>query len=64
VTVDNANGATRRETVIIDHTGKPYTAGLAAGLLGLPTERIKVQRNGQAVVDIEIILGTDAPELN
>ena len=64
VTIENANGSTRRETVIIDHTGKPYTAGLAAGLLGLPMERIKVQRNGQAVADIEIILGMDAPELN
>jgi hypothetical protein len=37
----------------------------AAGLLGLPTERIKVQRNSpEASVDIEIILGTDTPELN
>lgn len=64
VAAENTNGTTRRETVIIDHTGKPYTAGLAAGLLGLPTERIKVQRNGPASADIEIVLGSDARELN
>lgn len=64
ITTESTNGTTRRDTVIIDHSGKPYTAGLAAGLLGLPTDRIKVQRNGPAATDIEIILGTDAPELN
>jgi hypothetical protein len=65
VSVENSNGGSaRRDTVIIDYSGKPYTAGLAAGLLGLPTDRIKVQRNGQAATDIEIILGADAPVLN
>ncbi len=47
-------------SMLMDLSGKPYSAGLAAKLLGISNENRKSQRDPKADVDIRIILGEDA----
>lgn len=47
-------------SIILDLTGKPYSAGLAAKLLSIPQNNVKSQRDPKAGVDVRIILGDDA----
>lgn len=46
-------------TVINVYTGKQQTANQIAGLLGIPTDRIRAKSGGPAGVDIEVICGDD-----
>jgi hypothetical protein len=52
----NASG----QTVLVDHTGSPYTLAYLAQLLNVPSTRIIHEFDPNAAVDVEIRLGSDA----
>jgi hypothetical protein len=46
-------------TVLIDHTGNPYTLAYLANLMGIPSNRIVHEYDPNSSTDVELILGTD-----
>ncbi len=58
VSIRDANEL-RADTVIIDHTGKPFTVSYLAQVLGVPASRIFSDTGSNAEADIELILGAD-----
>jgi LCP family protein required for cell wall assembly len=52
------------QTVIVDHTGNPYTVGYLVNLLGLSGARIIHEYDPNSSVDIELRLGSDAQTNN
>lgn len=59
--VVNVGGAqtSMSQTVLVDHTGNPYTLAYLAQLMGVPSVRIVHEFDPNATVDVEIRLGTD-----
>ncbi len=58
VQVNNAS-VNYGQTVLVDHTGNPYTLAYLAQLMGVPNTRIIHDFDPNASVDVEIRLGTD-----
>lgn len=46
------------QSVIIDHTGKPYAVQLLANMLGIENSRVLSRYDPNSEVDVEIILGS------
>jgi len=46
------------QSVIIDHTGKPYAVQMLANLLGLENSRVLSRYDPNSEVDVEVILGS------
>jgi hypothetical protein len=46
-------------TLIIDHTGKPYTTKYLMTLMNLTSARIRIEYDPTAEADVVIILGDD-----
>lgn len=46
-------------TVIIDHTGNPFTLQFLVDLIKIPANRIIVQYDPNAAVDVEVFLGSE-----
>ena len=46
-------------TVLVDHTGSPYTVKYLAELLGVPSENIAFRYDPASAVDVEIYFGDD-----
>jgi len=60
---NNQADATQTQTVVLDYTGKSYTADRIASWLGLPKERVKkagVNEPRANNADVVVILGPDA----
>lgn len=47
------------QTILVDHTGNPYTLAFLAQLMGIPSARIVHEFDPNSSVDIELRLGTD-----
>ena len=47
------------QSILIDHSGKPFTARFLADLLGIKTANIRFDENPGSGADIELILGAD-----
>ena len=48
------------QTVLVDHTGNPYTLTFLAQLLDIPSTRILHEFDANSAIDIELRLGSDA----
>ncbi|MGH2583201.1 MAG: LCP family protein [Anaerolineales bacterium] len=48
------------QTVLVDHTGNPYTLAYLAQLLGIPSARIIHEFDPASPIDVELRLGSDA----
>jgi LCP family protein required for cell wall assembly len=58
-TVGNADRLDYAKSIIIDYTGKPYTAKYLMDLMGLSESQILSQSNPDSGVDLAVILGAD-----
>jgi LCP family protein required for cell wall assembly len=58
-TVANADRLDYAKSIIIDYTGKPYTAKYLMDLMGLSESQILSQANPDSDVDLAVILGAD-----
>jgi LCP family protein required for cell wall assembly len=47
------------QTILVDHTGNPYTLAYLAQLMGVPSTRIVHEFNPNSGIDVEIRLGSD-----
>ncbi|MEX2160500.1 MAG: LCP family protein [Anaerolineales bacterium] len=47
------------QSVLVDHTGNPYTLAFLAQLMGIPSARIVHEFDPNSSVDVELRLGTD-----
>ena len=52
------------QSVVIDHTGKPYTVKLLTDMLGLENSRVLSRYDPSSDVDVEIILGSSFAQKN
>jgi LCP family protein required for cell wall assembly len=57
--VGNADRLDYAKSIIIDYTGKPYTAKYLMNLMGLSESQILSQSNPESDVDLAVILGAD-----
>jgi LCP family protein required for cell wall assembly len=58
-TVGNADRLDYTKSIIIDYTGKPYTARYLMNLMNLSESQILSQANPDSDVDVAVILGAD-----
>jgi hypothetical protein len=58
-TVGNADRLDYAKSIVIDYTGKPYTAKYLMNLMGLSESQILSQTNPDSDVDVAVILGAD-----
>jgi hypothetical protein len=52
-------GQVRASSALILHTDKPFGLHYLSDLLGVPAERITLEYDPNAAIDIEVILGAD-----
>jgi len=57
------DGLTGEQTTIVDFRGKGYSASRIADLLKLPSSRVSSQPDPASLVDVRVILGSDAANL-
>lgn len=66
VTISSTTPAGESDTVILNYTGKDYTAKRLAAWLGIPGSRVRTMRGlslAAGAPDIVVVLGADAPTL-
>jgi len=60
IAVDQGSaGQVYSQTILIDHSGKPYTLKYIIETLKVPNNRIKINYDPAATVDIEVVVGID-----
>jgi len=61
ITIDNTSDRhDYQDTTIVNCGGKPYTSGLIASALGIPSERVQSGGDPGCTVDVQVILGANA----
>jgi hypothetical protein len=56
---DSGPGQAASQTILIDHSGKPYTIRFLIEALNVPRSRIKMDFDPNASVDVEATIGSD-----